>query len=46
MDVIQYAFGLLIVITLVIVYIPIMFIRKMDSIKDSLQRIEANTRKQ
>jgi hypothetical protein len=46
MNVISYSFGLLIIITLVLVYFPIIFIRKMDGIKESLQRIEANTRKQ
>ena len=46
MEVAEYSFGLLIVITLVVAYFPVIYIRKMDKILEALQRIEANTRKQ
>ena len=45
-QVIEYAFGLLIVITLILVYAPMVLIRKIDKLQESLQRIETNTRKQ
>ena len=46
MEVAQYTFGLLMVITLVVAYFPIIYVRKMDKILEALQRIETNTRKQ
>jgi hypothetical protein len=46
MEVASYIFGLLIVITLIVVYFPIIFIRKSNKILETLERIEANTRKQ
>ena len=41
----DYSFGLLIAITLLVAYFPVLFIRKMDKILETLKSIEANTRK-
>jgi hypothetical protein len=45
MQVATYSFGLLIVVTLVVVYFPVLFIRKANKILEALGRIESNTRK-
>ena len=41
----MYVIGCLIVITLLMVYWPVLFIRKTDKLLKILQQIEANTRK-
>ena len=41
----MYVIGCLIVITGVVVYFPVIFIRKTDKILKILQQIEANSRK-
>jgi hypothetical protein len=41
----MYMIGCLIVITLLMVYWPVLFIRKTDKLLKILQQIEANTRK-
>ena len=43
--ILDYMFGLLIAVTLIAAYFPIIFIRKMDKMLESLKNIEANTRK-
>lgn len=42
----KYIFGAVMVITLLVAYFPIIFIRKMNTVLESLQRLESNTRKQ
>ena len=41
----MYVIGCLIVITGLMVYLPVLFIRKADKLLKILQQIEANTRK-
>ena len=41
----MYVIGCLIVITGLMVYLPVLFIRKADKLLKALQQIEANTRK-
>lgn len=40
-----YTFALPIIVTAVVIYFPIIFIRKMDKMQQTMERIESNTRK-
>jgi hypothetical protein len=41
----EYAIGCLLLITGVVAYFPVIFIRKADKLLKALEQIEANTRK-